>query len=484
MREIGQFIDGAAVRGGGDTPFATIDPATGETLATIVPAVADDIDRAVTAAASAQQEWQASDGAAKAVVLNRIADALADRRMELAELEVADTGKPISEAPEADVDSAIDCFRFFAGVARSIRGESIDLPGSLIYTRREPWGVCAGIGAWNYPIQIASWKAAPALACGNAMIFKPSEMTPLTAMELAGIIHDAGVPKGLYNVVNGAGAVGAALTTHPGIAKVSVTGSVATGKRVMRGAADTLKAVTMELGGKSPLIIFADADLDDAVSAAMLANFYTQGEVCTNGTRVFVHRSIRDAFLERLVRRTEAMVVGDPKDPATHVGAMISAAHMDKVMDYVARGKAAGATLLTGGERLSGGQFDRGAFMRPTIFADVSDDMLIAQDEIFGPVMSVFDFDDEDEVVARANATEFGLAAGLMTRDLSRAHRVAAALQAGTVWVNTYNLTPIEMPFGGVKQSGLGRENGHAAVEFYTRSKSVHVGLGPVEAPY
>lgn len=484
MREIGQFIDGVAVRGGGDTPFATIDPATGEALATIVPAVAEDIDRAVVAAASAQQEWQATDGAAKAVVLNRIADALADRRMELAELEVADTGKPISEAPEADIDSAVDCFRFFAGIARSIRGESIDLPGSLIYTRREPWGICAGIGAWNYPIQIASWKAAPALACGNAMVFKPSEMTPLTAMELAGIIHDAGVPKGLYNVVNGAGAVGAALTAHPGIAKVSVTGSVDTGKRVMRGAADTLKAVTMELGGKSPLIVFADADLDDAVSAAMLANFYTQGEVCTNGTRVFVHRSIRDAFLEKLVHRTEAMVVGDPKDPATHVGAMISAEHMNKVMDYVARGKAAGATLLTGGERLSGGLYDRGAFMRPTIFADVRDDMPIAQDEIFGPVMSVFDFDDEDEVVARANATEFGLAAGLMTRDLSRAHRVAAALQAGTVWVNTYNLTPIEMPFGGVKQSGLGRENGHAAVEFYTRSKSVYIGLGPVEAPY
>ncbi|MDF1719076.1 MAG: betaine-aldehyde dehydrogenase [Minwuia sp.] len=484
MREIGQFIDGTAVRGGGTTPFDTIDPATGETLAAVTPAIAADVDRAVAAAARAQQEWQAMDGAARAEVLNRIADALSDRRMELAELEVADTGKPISEAPEADIDSAVDCFRFFAGVARSIRGESIDLPGSLVYTRREPWGVCAGIGAWNYPIQIASWKAAPALACGNAMVFKPSEVTPLTAMELAGIIHEAGVPKGLYNLVNGAGDVGAMLSTHPGIAKVSVTGSVATGKRVMAGAADTLKAVTMELGGKSPLIVFADANLDDAVSAAMLANFYTQGEICTNGTRVFVHRSIRDAFLEQLVRRTEAMIVGDPKDPATHVGAMISAAHLDKVMDYVAKGKAAGATVLTGGERLTGGLFDRGAFMRPTIFADVSDDMLIARDEIFGPVMSVFDFDDEDEVVARANATEFGLAAGLMTRDLSRAHRVAAALQAGTVWVNTYNLTPIEMPFGGVKQSGLGRENGHAAVDFYTRSKSVYVGLGPVEAPY
>jgi len=484
MREIGQFIDGTTVTGSGNAPFPTTDPATGETLANVTSAGPAEIDNAVAAAARAQREWQATDGAHKAVILNRIADALSDRRMELAELEVADTGKPISEAPEADIDSAVDCFRFFAGVARSIRGESIDLPGTLIYTRREPWGVCAGIGAWNYPIQIASWKAAPALACGNAMVFKPSEMTPLTAMALAGIIHESGVPRGLYNVVNGAGAVGAALTTHPGIAKVSVTGSVGTGKRVMSGAADSLKAVTMELGGKSPLIVFADADLDDAVSAAMLANFYTQGEVCTNGTRVFVHSSIRDAFLEQLVRRTEAMIVGDPKDPATHVGAMISDAHMNRVLAYVEQGKAAGAQLLTGGERLTGGLFDRGAFMRPTIFADVRDDMVIAQEEIFGPVMSVLDFEDEDEVVSRANATEFGLAAGLMTRDLTRAHRVAAALQAGTVWVNTYNLTPIEMPFGGIKQSGLGRENGHAAIEFYTRTKSVHVGLGPVEAPY
>ena len=483
MRRIGQFIDGESSTGGDDS-FHSIDPATGEVLATVSTASQADIDRAVAAAARAQQEWQATDGAHKAAVLNRIADALADRRMELAELEVADTGKPISEAPEADIDSAADCFRFFAGIARSIRGESIDLPDTLVYTRREPWGVCAGIGAWNYPIQIASWKAAPALACGNAMVFKPSEMTPLTAMELAGIIHEAGVPKGLYNVVNGAGPVGAALTSHPGIAKVSVTGSVATGKRVMAGAADSLKAVTMELGGKSPLIVFEDANLDDAVSAAMLANFYTQGEICTNGTRVFVHRGVRDEFLARLVRRTEAMIVGDPKDPATHVGAMISEAHLQKVLALVEQGKAAGAELLTGGERLTGGLFDRGAFMRPAIFAGVRDDMVIAREEIFGPVMSVFDFDGEDEVVDRANATDFGLAAGLMTRDITRAHRVAARLQAGTVWINSYNLTPIEMPFGGVKQSGLGRENGHAAVEFYTRSKSVHVGLGPVEAPY
>ena len=484
MRRIGQFIDGQAVTGGDGVTFESIDPATGETLATVSSATADDIDSAVAAAAAAQQEWQATDGAHKAAILNRIADALTDRRQELAELEVADTGKPISEAPEADIDSAADCFRFFAGIARSIRGESIDLPDTLIYTRREPWGVCAGIGAWNYPIQIASWKAAPALACGNAMVFKPSEMTPLTAMELAGIIHEAGVPRGLYNVVNGAGAVGAALTTHPGIAKVSVTGSVGTGKRVMVGAAESLKAVTMELGGKSPLIVFADANLDDAVSAAMLANFYTQGEVCTNGTRVFVHQDIREAFLEQLVRRTEAMIVGDPKDPATHVGAMISAAHLEKVLAHVEQGKTAGAQVLTGGERLTGGIFDRGAFMRPTVFAGVRDDMVIAQEEIFGPVMSVLDFTDEDDVIARANATEFGLAAGLMTNDLSRAHRVAAQLQAGTVWVNTYNLTPIEMPFGGVKQSGLGRENGHAAIEYYTRTKCVHVGLGPVEAPY
>ncbi len=405
--------------------------------------------------------------------------------MELARLEVLDTGKPIQEAPEADIGSAADCFEFFAGLTQAIHGEHIPFGESAFaYTRREPLGVCAGIGAWNYPIQIASWKTAPALAAGNAMIFKPSELTPVTAIALAKIVEEAGAPKGLLSVVLGTGEIGAALATHPGIAKISLTGSVPTGKRVMAAAAGTLKHVTMELGGKSALIVFADADLDDAVSAAILGNFYTQGEICSNGTRVFVENRVRAAFVEKLVARTGKIKVGDPLDPKTQMGPLISAAHLEKVLSYVARGEADGAKLLTGGRRLTEGALARGNFMSPAVFDACGDDMGIVTEEVFGPLLSVLPFEDETEVVARANDTPFGLAAGLMTRDLARAHRVAAALEAGIVWINSYNLTPVAMPFGGSKQSGLGRENGLAALDFYSERKSVYVNLGRVEAPY
>jgi betaine-aldehyde dehydrogenase len=346
-------------------------------------------------------------------------------------------------------------------------------------------GVCAGIGAWNYPIQIACWKSAPALACGNAMVFKPSELTPLTAMELAAVFTEAGLPDGVFNVVHGRGPVGAALARHPGIAKISLTGSVPTGKRVMAASADTLKAVTLELGGKSPLLVFEDADLDNAVSAALLANFYTQGEVCSNGTRVFVHRDLHDRFVDALRTRTEKLRIGDPLDPATDVGALVSEAHLQKVLGYIDAGIAAGAHAVCGGRRATGTDvLDRGWFVEPTIFTGCTDDMSIVREEIFGPVMSVLPFATEDEAVTRANATEFGLAAGVFTRDLARGHRVAAALEAGIVWVNTYNLTPIEVPFGGAKQSGIGRENGLAALEHYTQRKTVYVETGDVDAPY
>ncbi|MEJ2633074.1 MAG: aldehyde dehydrogenase family protein [Acidihalobacter sp.] len=314
------------------------------------------------------------------------------------------------------------------------------------------------------------------------MVFKPAELTPLSTSKLAEALTDAGLPPGVFNVVQGEGAVGRMLSTHPDIAKVSFTGEVGTGKKVMADAAGTLKSVTMELGGKSPLIVFDDASLDNAVAATLMANFYTQGEICTNGTRVFVQRGLLDEFLERLGERTRALRIGDPMDPATQVGALVSREHMDKVLSYIEAGKQAGARVVCGGGRASVPGFEDGCFVEPTIFADCGDDMSIVREEIFGPVMAVLPFDDEDEVIRRANATDYGLAAGVFTRDLARAHRVVARLQAGICWINNYNLSPVEMPVGGYKQSGLGRENGRAAIEHYTQLKSVYVELGDVES--
>ena len=465
--------------------FQTINPATGDVLATIKVSSASDIDAAVDAAQRAQREWASRTGTERGRILRRAADLLRSRNAELAELETRDTGKPIQETNVVDVVSGADCLEYFAGVAPTIAGEHLDLgPAAFGYTRREPIGVVAGIGAWNYPLQIACWKSAPALACGNAIIFKPSDLTPLTAIKLAEVFHDAGLPKGLFQVVQGFGETGRSLSRHPGIHKISVTGSVGTGKAVMADSAATLKHITLELGGKSPLIICADAKLDNAVSGALLANFYSAGEVCSNGTRVFVHRSIKAAFLEKLKARVAAMKIGNPLDPQTQVGALICESHMEKVLGYIARGKAEGAQVVTGGYRVTTGDLGMGFFVAPTVFDGCHDDMTIAREEIFGPVMTVLAFDDEDEVIARANATEFGLSAGVFTNDLTRGHRMIAQLQAGTCWLNHYNITPVEMPFGGVKMSGLGRENGRAAIEHYTQLKSVYVALRDVDAPY
>lgn len=416
--------------------------------------------------------------------MNRAVQLLRRRNDEIAALEVADTGKPISEAIVVDVASGADCIEYYAGAAATIHGDHYDLGASWGYTRREPLGVCVGIGAWNYPLQIACWKSAPALACGNAMVFKPAELTPLTAMVLAEIYSEAGLPDGVFNVVQGDARVGQALTAHPRVAKVSLTGEVGTGRKVMAAASATLKQVTLELGGKSPLIVFDDADITNAVSAALMANFYTQGEVCSNGTRVYVHSAVIDEFLDQLVSRTTAMKIGDPTDPSVHVGALISAQHMAKVLGFIEAGVAEGARLLCGGSRPTDPALAGGNFVVPAVFAGCTDEMSIARDEIFGPVMSVLVFEDEDEVVARANATEFGLAAGVFTRDVQRAHRVVAVLEAGTIWINNYNITPIEMPFGGYKQSGIGRENSLAAINHYTQLKSVYVEMGDVDAPY
>jgi betaine-aldehyde dehydrogenase len=465
--------------------FASINPANGQLLGYVTSAGAPQVNAAVLAAKRAQPGWAAMSGAARGRILHRAAEILRSRNQELAELETRDTGKPIQETSVVDVASGADCFEYFAGVAQSLSGEHLDLGTQAFgYTRREPLGVVAGIGAWNYPLQIACWKAAPALACGNAMIFKPAELTPFTAVKLAEVLREAGLPPGVFQVVQGFADTGRLLTRHPDIRKISLTGEVGTGKAVMSDAAQTLKHVTLELGGKSPLIVFADAKLENAVAGALLANFYSSGQVCSNGTRVFVQRSIKSAFLKRLVARVSAMRIGDPMNPETQVGALISEQHMLKVLSYIARGRAEGARILTGGARVTVGDLRNGYFVAPTIFDECRDDMSIVREEIFGPVMSVLEFEEEDEVIERANATEFGLAAGVFTNDLNRAHRVIARLQAGTCWINHYNVTPIELPFGGVKLSGLGRENGRAAIEHYTQLKSVYVATGDVDAPY
>ncbi len=465
--------------------FRVINPASGAVLAELSADGAAQIHAAVMRAQAAQKKWAALSGAERGRVLHRAARMLRERNEELAVLETRNTGKPIQETRAVDVLSGAQCLEYYAGLAAGLAGEHIDLgPLAFGYTRREPLGVVAGIGAWNYPLQIACWKSAPALACGNAMIFKPAELTPLTAVKLQEVFAAAGLPEGVFQVVQGQAETGRLLSRHPEIRKISLTGEVGTGKAVMADAAASLKQVTLELGGKSPLIVFDDAKLDNAVAGALLGNFYSAGEVCSNGTRVFVHHSVRAAFVERLRTRAAAMRVGDPMDPATQVGALISAEHMEKVLGFIARGRAQGARLLTGGVRVTTGDLANGYFVAPTVFDDCHDDMDIVRREIFGPVMSVLEFADEDEVIARANATEFGLAAGVFTNDLTRAHRVIAQLQAGTCWINHYNITPVELPFGGVKMSGLGRENGRAAIEHYTQLKSVYVAMGDVDAPY
>lgn len=474
------FINGEYVEDTAGTPIDVIYPATGEKIATVYAATPALIERAIESAHAAQGAWAAMSGTERGRILRRAADMLRERNHDLSVLETYDTGKPYQETSVADATSGADALEYFGGMAATLTGEHIQLGEDWVYTRREPLGLCVGIGAWNYPTQIACWKGAPALACGNTMIFKPSETTPLCALKVAEILHEAGLPAGVYNVLQGLGDVGGALVTDPRVDKVSLTGSVPTGRKVYAAAAQGIKHVTMELGGKSPIIVFEDADIDNAVSGAILGNFYSSGQVCSNGTRVFVHKDIKEAFLNRLSARLKAAVIGDPMQPETNFGPMVSERQMNIVLDYIAKGTAEGARLVCGGERL-----DRdGFFLTPTVFADVADDMVIAREEIFGPVMAVLDFEDEADVMARANDTEFGLAAGVFTRDLTRAHRVAAGFEAGTCYINTYNDAPVEAPFGGTKASGVGRENSRAAIAHYSQLKSVYVRMGDLEAPF
>lgn len=475
------FINGKYVEDSTGSPIDVIYPATGEIIARVYSATPNIIEQAVKSGLNAQKAWARLSGTERGRVLQRAAVIMRERNRELSILETYDTGKPMSETLYVDATSAADALEFFGGLAGSITGEHIPLAdGNWAYTRREALGLCVGIGAWNYPTQIACWKGAPALACGNAMIFKPSETTPLCALKVAEILIEAGLPAGLYNVIQGMGEVGSALVSDPRVDKVSLTGSVPTGRKVYTAAASQMKHVTMELGGKSPLVIFDDADLENSVSGAILANFYSTGQVCSNGTRVFVQTGILDAFLTRLTERLSLAIIGDPQDESTNFGPMVSERQLEIVLSYIEKGKAEGARLVTGGNRIAG----QGYYVQPTVFADVTDDMTIAREEVFGPLMSVLSFDNEDDVIGRANATEFGLAAGVFTADLSRAHRMVDALDAGTCFINSYNDAPVEVPFGGVKMSGVGRENSKAAILHYSQLKSVFVRMGDIESPF
>ncbi|MEP1520812.1 betaine-aldehyde dehydrogenase [Ascidiaceihabitans sp.] len=474
------FINGEYVEDTAGTPIEVIYAATGEKIAQVYSATPAIVEQALDAARAAWPAWAAMSGTERGRILRRAADMIRDRNHELSVLETYDTGKPYQETIAVDATSGADALEYFGGMAATLTGEHIQLGDDWVYTRREALGVCVGIGAWNYPTQIACWKGAPALACGNSLVFKPSETTPLCALKVAEILVEAGLPKGIYNVIQGLGDVGAALVTDDRVDKVSLTGSVPTGRKVYAAAAAGIKHVTMELGGKSPMIVFEDADIENAVSGAILGNFYSSGQVCSNGTRVFVHKDIKEAFLKRLSERLATAVIGDPQDPDTNFGPVVSERQMDIVLGYIEKGQAEGARLVYGGKRL-----DRdGFYLEPTVFADVKDDMTIAREEIFGPVMAVLDFEDEADVMKRANDTEFGLAAGVFTNDLTRAHRVAAGFEAGTCFINSYNDAPVEAPFGGSKNSGVGRENSKAAIEHYSQLKSVYVRMGDVEAPF
>ncbi len=475
------YIGGRLVNATSGKTFSTINPANGEVLAEVQVASKADVDLAVVAAQQGQKIWAAMTAMQRSRILRRAVEILRQKNDELAELETLDTGKPISETRTVDIVTGADVLEYYAGLVPALEGQQIPLRDtSFVYTRREPLGVVAGIGAWNYPIQIALWKSAPALAAGNAMIFKPSEITPLTVLKLAEIYTEAGLPDGVFSVLNGAGhEVGAWLIEHAGIEKISFTGGTVTGKKVMAAAStSTLKDVTMELGGKSPLIIFDDANLDRAADVAMMANFYSSGQVCTNGTRVFVHRSQAVEFEQKIVQRVKRIRMGEPLNEETNFGPLVSFAQMDKVLNYIELGKKEGARLLVGGARVTDAAMVKGNYVQATVFTDCTDNMTIVREEIFGPVMSILAYDDEDEVIRRANDTEYGLAAGVMTQDLNRAHRVIHQLQAGICWINTWGESPAEMPVGGYKQSGVGRENGLMTLQTYTRTKSIQLELG------
>ncbi len=457
--------------------FATYNPATEGLIAEVAEGDAADIDLAVKAARKAFDSgpWRRMDARDRGRLLNKLADLIEDDLEEIAQLETLDNGKPITESRTGDIPQVIDTFRYYAGWADKIHGQTIPVRGRYFsYTRREPLGVAGQIIPWNFPLMMVAWKWAPALAAGCTIVLKPAEQTPLTALRLGELAMEAGFPNGVINIVNGFGeTAGASLVAHPGVDKIAFTGEGRTAQIIMRSAADTMKRITFELGGKSPNIVFADADLDAAVDGALLAIFLNQGQCCCAGSRLFIQEEVHDQFVNRLAAKVQARRVGDPTDPATQQGPQVDQAQFDKILSYIAKGKEQGARVVTGGERHG----EKGFFIKPTIFADVRDDMAIASDEIFGPVLSVIKFKDAEEAIARANSTDFGLAAAVWTRDIGKAHAIAERVRAGTVWVNCYDVFDAAAPFGGFKKSGIGRELGEKALDNYTELKTVTIAL-------
>ena len=458
--------------------FSTINPATEEVICEVAEGDAEDVDLAVHAARSAFESgpWSKMDARDRGRLLLKLADLMEENLDELAALETLDNGKPISDARAADLPLAIDCLRYYAGWADKVHGDTIPIRGDYFcYTRREPVGVCGQIIPWNFPILMVAWKWGPALATGNTIVMKPAEQTPLTCLRLGELALEAGFPPGVINIVPGFGpTAGAALVNHRLVDKIAFTGSTETGQLIMREAAATMKRITLELGGKSPNIVFADADLEAAIAGAEFGLFFNQGQCCCAGSRLFVEDAIHEEFVERVVARARQRVLGNPFDGETTQGPQVDKTQFEKIMGYIESGQQEGAQCVVGGHRRG----NRGFYVEPTVFTNVSDSMKIAQEEIFGPVMSILKFSDVEEVIKRGNETTFGLAAAVWTSDVKKAHRVAHSLRAGTVWVNCYDVFDAAAPFGGFKQSGLGRELGEAALANYTEHKTVTMNLG------
>ena len=471
------FIGGRWTPAVSGRTFETVNPATEEVIAQVAEGDAADVDLAVKAARHALEQgpWGRMDARDRGRLLYKLADLIEENAEELAALETLDNSKPIRDSRGADLPLVIDCLRYYAGFADKIHGQTIPIRGEYFtYTRREPVGVAGQIIPWNFPMLMAAWKWGPALAAGCTVVMKPAEQTPLTCLRMARLAQKAGFPDGVINVVPGYGpTAGAALVKHPNVDKIAFTGEYRTAQIIMQDAAPTLKRLTFELGGKSPNVVFADADLDAAAMGAHFGLYFNQGQCCCAGSRLFVEDKVHDKFVDKLVSMNKARKLGDPLDPATEQGPQVDQAQFDKIMEYIDRGTKEGAKCLSGGKRFG----DRGYFIEPTLFGEVRDDMAIAKDEIFGPVLSVLRFKDIDEIVRRANNTTYGLAAAVWTRDIAKAHRLAAAIKAGTVWINCYDVFDAAAPFGGFKMSGMGRELGEKGLDAYTETKTVTVSL-------
>jgi len=481
QQPVKMLIGGQWVEAASGKAFETIDPSTGEVLARVAEGDSEDINRAVTAARKAFESgpWPKMTPSQRGRLLWKVAELIEQHADELAQLETLDNGKPIKYSKGGDVPLTADHFRYFAGWATKIEGDTIpvSIPNMFTYSLREPLGVVGQIIPWNFPLQMASWKLAPALACGNTVVLKPAEQTPLTALRLGELICEAGFPDGVVNIVPGFGeTAGAALAAHPDVDKIAFTGSTEVGKKILQASAGNLKKVTLELGGKSPNIIFPDADMKYAVRGALNAIFFNQGQVCTAGSRLFVHESVYDQVVSGLTDAASKMKLGQGIDPATELGPVVSQEQLERVTGYIEIGKREGAMPTTGGERATG-DLAQGYFVQPTVFDQVRDDMTIAREEIFGPVVVAMPFEDIEEVAARANRSIYGLAAGVWTSDIKKAHKMVSLLKAGVIWVNTYNQFDAAAPFGGYKQSGYGREMGHAVLDAYTQVKTAWINL-------